>query len=58
MGAVEEGCTGEGYTLTVESFALARQECKNLWDSLHTKSGHGWDVNDWVWAMTFKRVTP
>jgi len=27
-----------------------------LWDSLNAKRGFGWDVNPWVWALTFKRV--
>ncbi len=26
-----------------------------LWDSINLKRGHGWDQNDWVWAVTFKR---
>ena len=25
-----------------------------LWDSIYKKQGHGWDKNDWVWAVTFK----
>ena len=24
-----------------------------LWDSLNAKRGHGWDKNDWVWAISF-----
>lgn len=24
-----------------------------LWDSINAKQGHGWDVNPWVWAITF-----
>jgi len=31
---------------------------KNLWDSLNAKRGYGFDVNPWVWAITFRRVTP
>jgi hypothetical protein len=27
-----------------------------LWDSINAKRGYGWDVNPWVWAVTFKRV--
>ncbi len=30
---------------------------RNLWDSINAKRGFGWDVNPWVWAITFKRVT-
>jgi hypothetical protein len=28
----------------------------NLWDSINAKRGFGWDVNPWVWCITFKRV--
>lgn len=28
----------------------------DLWDSINAKRGFGWDVNPWVWAITFKRV--
>lgn len=27
-----------------------------LWDSINADRGFGWDVNPWVWALTFKRV--
>jgi hypothetical protein len=30
----------------------------DLWDSINAKRGFGWDVNPWVWALTFKRVAP
>lgn len=29
---------------------------RRLWDSINGKRGFGWDVNPWVWALTFKRV--
>ena len=29
-----------------------------LWDSINAKRGFGWDVNPWVWAVTFKQVKP
>jgi hypothetical protein len=25
-----------------------------LWDEIYSKRGFGWDVNPWVWAITFK----
>jgi len=28
------------------------------WNRLNAKRGHGWDVNDWVWALTFGRMSP
>ncbi len=27
-----------------------------LWDSINAARGHGWDANDWVWAITFRRL--
>ena len=29
-----------------------------LWDSINDARGYGWDVDPWVWALTFERVTP
>jgi len=26
----------------------------DLWDSINADRGYGWDVNPWVWAVTFK----
>ena len=28
----------------------------DLWDSLNAKRGYGWEVNPWVWVITFKVV--
>jgi hypothetical protein len=30
----------------------------NLWDSINSERGYGWDVNPWVWVIEFKRVKP
>ncbi len=29
-----------------------------LWGSINAARGYGWDVDPWVWALTFERVTP
>lgn len=29
---------------------------RRLWDTINGQRGHGWEVNDWVWVPTFKRV--
>jgi hypothetical protein len=29
---------------------------RELWDSINAKRGFGWEVNPWVWAITFKTV--
>ena len=33
-----------------------RREFANLWDKLNAKRGYGWEVNPWVWVISFKRV--
>ena len=69
--AFEEGCTGDGYSLTAESFALARQEFAALWDTLNAKRKvsrsdmgtfpadfrpYTWAANPHVWVVEFKRL--
>ena len=29
---------------------------KHLWNKINGKRGYGWDVNPWVWVISFKRV--
>jgi hypothetical protein len=33
-----------------------RHDFRILWDSINAKRGYGWDVNPWVWVVTFKRI--
>lgn len=33
-----------------------RKRFCELWNSINAKRGFGWDVNPWVWAITFKRT--
>jgi hypothetical protein len=33
-----------------------KREFWYLWDSLNGPRGFGWDVNPWVWVISFKRV--
>jgi len=28
---------------------------RDLWNSINTKRGHGWDTKPWVWVIEFKR---
>jgi len=28
----------------------------DLWDSINYKRGHGWDINPWVWVISFKQI--
>lgn len=34
-----------------------REAFKELWDSLNSKRGYGWDANPWVWVIEFERVS-
>ena len=31
-------------------------EWRTLWDSINAKRGFGWDVNPWIWVITFRRL--
>jgi hypothetical protein len=33
-----------------------QQDFSKLWDSLNAKRGYGWDVNPWVWVISFRRT--
>jgi hypothetical protein len=33
-----------------------RYAFSQLWDSINAKRGYGWDVNPWVWVVTFEVV--
>ena len=33
-----------------------RKSFHDLWDSINKKRGFGWDVNPWVWTITFERI--
>ena len=37
-------------------FGTAATKFKELWDSLNSKRGYGWDANPWVWVIEFKRI--
>lgn len=34
----------------------ARESFESLWDSINAARGYGWDVNPWVWCVSFRRV--
>ena len=45
-----------GYRESVSSFMTARDSFVSLWLSISGKDS--WELNPWVWVLTFKRVTP
>ncbi len=34
----------------------ASEAYRELWNSINAKRGFGWDVNPWVWVVSFKRI--
>lgn len=59
--AQREGWAFEGLDLNQSydpvTMDTARQWYRSVWDSLNAKRGLGWDVNPWVWALAFRRVS-
>jgi len=57
-----EDAIKEGWPKEEEMFPLMNAEdkallwFKKLWDKLNLKRGYGWDGNQWVWVLDFKRV--
>ncbi len=43
----------EGIELSNNDYG-ARNEYRDLWNSLNEKRGYGWDANPWVWAISFR----
>ena len=39
-------------------YNTAKEAFKGLWDSLNAKRGYGWDANNWVWVISFRRIAP
>ena len=35
----------------------AKGSFSSLWEKINAQRGYGWDVNPWVWAVEFKRIT-
>jgi len=57
--AIAEGFGGqEPYDVAIyeetKSYPIA--QFAHYWDELNFKRGHGWNLNDWVFAYTFKRL--
>ena len=55
---ISEGCP-EFTSLTGidELYAARRWWWNELWNSINSKRGYGWDKNPWVWAIEFKKIT-
>lgn len=47
----------EGVDLAEEGSLIGpRFNFMNLWDSINAKRGFGWDVNPWVWVISFRVI--
>ena len=71
-GIIQElcfNCNGSGYKQSVpggidpqdiNAFCYCTEGSRrifvDLWNSINTKRGFGWNVNPFVWVLTFKRV--
>lgn len=44
---------GFGYPLTRD---CKKPKFRELWDKLNGPRGYGWEVNPWVWAISFRRT--
>jgi hypothetical protein len=40
----------------VNKMILFRLHFSVLWNSINAKRGYAWEVNPWVWAITFRRI--
>jgi hypothetical protein len=53
----EADAIAEGIVGVPTAFGLLYKPAfSRLWDSLNAKRGYGWEVNPWVWAVSFKRL--
>ncbi len=55
---IKEGCqlTGEIFLSPQEERPVLVNKFERLWDSLNAKRGYGWEVNPWVWCISFKVI--
>lgn len=50
-----DDCRAEG--MPADNNDIGARYCfGQLWNSINEKRGHGWEVNPWVWVITFRRV--
>jgi hypothetical protein len=49
------GAFPEGSSHDIPDSLPEKAAFRELWDSINTKRGYGWDVNPWVWVVEFER---
>ena len=52
--ATDQDVIAEGFEWDLG--AAARGTFRDLWDELNGPRGYGWDVNPWVWVVSFERA--
>jgi hypothetical protein len=52
--AIAEGCCPVT-CVEPQAYCTTRQPFQTLWDSINAARGYGWEVNPWVWAITFRK---
>lgn len=59
VDAIAEGYAGRRWNRSAKDYEgqTAHSQFKSSWDKLNAKRGFGWDVNPWVWVVSFKRVS-
>lgn len=55
--AKAEGCySNPAITSTGQDGTDYRRMFQHLWDSINKDRDHGWHRNEWVWAVSFRRI--
>jgi hypothetical protein len=55
--AIAEGVEGPSDTpVCVGDCRTAYGKFHDLWDSINSASGHGWDRNEWVWVVAYRHI--
>jgi hypothetical protein len=44
------------FSRTPYRYGRDQERFAQRWDADHAKEGHGWDLNRWVWVISFRRV--
>lgn len=58
-GAIAEGIPSRGIEPPcIASAIMYLHDFEQLWNGINAKRGFGWDVNPWVWVLSFRRVEP
>ena len=53
MDACNEGVDWYSIVNKLDNWGRNQQAFRKLWNSLNAKRGYGWDVNPWVWVLSF-----